>query len=61
MFRGTFGRLGPSGFTETRDWGVMHHGCHERSENSPEFALAKIKKLAKASTSIVSSGKSKSA
>ena len=44
-------------FTEKKEWGVMHEACFDQSHESPDSALAKIRKLAKATTVVVSAKK----
>ena len=41
---------GEGSFEESKEWGVLHDCCFERSVESPSMALAKIKKLAKQTT-----------
>lgn len=44
------GKLEEGAFAETKEWGVMHEDCFDQSVESPASALAKIRKLAKATT-----------
>jgi hypothetical protein len=48
--RVSIGKLVEGAFEEAKEWGVMHEGCFEQSVESPASALAKIRKLAKATT-----------
>lgn len=50
------GKIAEGEFAESREWGVMHEDCFDRSIESPASALAKIKKLAKP-TVLISAGK----
>lgn len=55
------GKLEEGSHAETKEWGVMHEGCFEQSVESPASALAKIRKLAKATTVVSPKKASKSA
>lgn len=48
--RVSLGRLQEGSHSETKEWGVFHENCFEQSVESPASALAKIRKLAKATT-----------
>lgn len=55
------GKLQEGAFSESKEWGVMHENCFEQSVESPASALAKIRKLAKATTVVSTRKVAKSA
>lgn len=55
------GKLQEGTFSETKEWGLMHEGCFEHSVDTPASALAKIRKLAKATTVVSTRKVAKSA
>lgn len=56
--RTALGRMEESGHIDKSEWGIMHKDCFDRALETPASALAKITKLAKATT-IVSAKKTK--
>lgn len=45
--RVSIGKNTGSNFTESREWGRLHEACFESSIESPDVALARVRKLAK--------------
>lgn len=44
------GKVEEEGFSEKGEWGIFHDACFSDSIDSPDLALAEIKKLAKKTT-----------
>jgi len=51
------GKMTEGGHVDSSEWGTMHKDCHEDAVATPDSSLAKIRKLAKATTVVVSAKK----
>jgi len=41
------GKMKEDGFSEKKEWAVMHRGCFNRSIDSPTAALDELKRIAR--------------